>query len=72
MRIGQVYSALFLCVLCRSIVMEKTIDFIQKKIKDFKPEIAIVLGSGLGDLADEYNEITIPYSEIPGFPVFQA
>ena len=49
--------------------MKKTIDFIQKKIKDFKPEIAIVLGSGLGDLADEYNEITIPYSEIPGFPV---
>ena len=28
-----------------------------------------MLGSGLGDLADEYNEITIPYAEIPGFPV---
>lgn len=49
--------------------MQKTVEFIKKKIGDFKPEIGIVLGSGLGDLADEYNEISIPYSEIPGFPV---
>ena len=48
--------------------MQKTIDFINKQIKDFKPEIGIVLGSGLGDLADEFCEITIPYSKIPGFP----
>ena len=49
--------------------MQKTVDFIKDRIKDFNPEIAIVLGSGLGDLADEYCEITVPYSEIPGFPV---
>lgn len=49
--------------------MLKTIEFIEDKIKDFRPEIGIVLGSGLGDLADEYNEISIPYSDIPGFPV---
>ena len=48
--------------------MQKTIDFINKQIKDFKPEIGIVLGSGLGDLADEFCEISIPYSKIPGFP----
>ncbi len=48
--------------------MQKTVDFINKQIKDFKPEIGIVLGSGLGDLADEFCEITIPYSKIPGFP----
>ncbi len=41
--------------------MQKTIDFINKQIKDFKPEIGIVLGSGLGDLADEFCEITIPF-----------
>lgn len=42
-------------------------DFIKKKIGDFKPEIGIILGSGLGELADEYCDIAIPYSEIPGF-----
>lgn len=44
-------------------------DYIKSKIGDFKPEIAIVLGSGLGELADEYCEIKLAYSEIPGFPV---
>ena len=48
--------------------MQRTIDCIKQRIGDFQPEIGIVLGSGLGDLADEYNEISIPYSEIEGFP----
>ena len=47
--------------------MQKTLDFIKEKIGDFVPEVGIVLGSGLGELADEYCEIAIPYSEIPGF-----
>lgn len=34
------------------------------------PELAFVLGTGLGPLADEAeNAIAIPYGEIPGFPV---
>jgi purine-nucleoside phosphorylase len=34
-----------------------------------KPRVAIVLGSGLGFLADEVvNPIRIPYDQIPGFP----
>ncbi len=33
-----------------------------------EPRIAIVLGSGLGSFADEFDEaVRIPYSEIPGF-----
>ena len=33
------------------------------------PEVAVILGTGLGALADELNtEVTIPYPEIPGFP----
>ena len=33
-----------------------------------EPRIAIVLGSGLGSFADEFDEaVGIPYSEIPGF-----
>ena len=48
-------------------MLQKTVDFIRGKIGDFNPEIGIVLGSGLGELADEYCQIAIPYSEIPGF-----
>lgn len=40
---------------------------IKEKLEDFVPEIGIVLGSGLGELADEFCELAIPYSEIPGF-----
>lgn len=42
---------------------------IKEKI-DFKPEIALVLGSGLGEYAEEIKiEKVLPYSEIDGFPV---
>ncbi|WP_455661288.1 purine-nucleoside phosphorylase [Pradoshia sp.] len=35
-----------------------------------KPELGLILGSGLGVLADEIeNPIAIPYNEIPHFPV---
>ena len=47
--------------------MDKTIEFIEKQINDFKPEIAIVLGSGLGEFADEHCDYAIAYSEIPNF-----
>lgn len=46
---------------------ETTVKFLREKIGNFKPEIGIVLGSGLGELADEYCDIAIPYAEIPGF-----
>lgn len=36
---------------------------------DFKPEVALILGSGLGNYADEIQiEQTIDYKEIEGFP----
>ncbi|MEX2501633.1 MAG: hypothetical protein WD336_04595, partial [Trueperaceae bacterium] len=35
---------------------------------DLVPEIAMILGSGLGPLADEIDAVAeIPYTEIPGF-----
>ncbi len=38
-----------------------------------RPKIAVVLGSGLGDFAQELrNETVIPFSEIPNFPVSTA
>lgn len=47
--------------------MQETIDFIQTRTNNFQPEIGIILGSGLGDFAQKYSNISIPYSEIPGF-----
>lgn len=35
-----------------------------------QPKVALILGSGLGSLADELTDaIVVPYAEIPGFPV---
>ncbi len=40
-----------------------------RKITDFEPEIAIVLGSGLGDLANKIDIVaTVPYNEISNMP----
>lgn len=37
---------------------------------DFSPEYLLILGTGLGQLADEIEaELSIPYDEIPHFPV---
>ena len=52
------YNKLMRCLAC---VREKT---------DFKPEVALILGSGLGDFADEIKIAdTIEYTDIEGFPV---
>lgn len=41
--------------------------------KGLEPKVGIVLGSGLGRLSDEIeNPVTIPYKDIPGFPVSTA
>ena len=50
--------------------ISKAVAFIHKTIGDFKPEVGIVLGSGLGDLVNIIeSQYTIPYSEIPDFPI---
>jgi len=42
---------------------------VRKRLGTLQPRVAIVLGSGLGFLADDVaNPIRIPYSTIPGFP----
>jgi xanthosine phosphorylase len=47
----------------------QAIKYIQEKIGDFSPKIAMVLGSGLGPLAERIdNPIRIDYADIPGFP----
>lgn len=47
---------------------EAAARFIQKKTK-LRPKIALILGSGLGAFADEFEKATrIPYAKIPHFP----
>lgn len=49
---------------------QKSAEYIKSKIGEASPKIAIILGSGLGVLADEFEEkIVIKYDEIPNFPV---
>ena len=48
-------------------------EYIAARLDGRKPVAGIVLGSGLGKLADKINDpIIIPYREIPGFPVSTA
>lgn len=46
------------------------VTYVQNRIKTV-PEVAIVLGSGLGGFVDNRVQVTdiLPYNEIPGFPV---
>ena len=47
---------------------EQSAAFLREALP-FIPEAAVVLGSGLGGLAEETSEaLRIPYEEIPGFP----
>ena len=53
-------------------MIENAVNYINKKIPS-PPEIAIILGSGLGELADKIeNPVYIDYSELDGFPVSTA
>ncbi len=43
-------------------------EVLREKIGDFQPEILLILGSGLGSLADEVqNPIYVPYTDLPNF-----
>lgn len=47
--------------------MQETLDGIRKFAPDFVPRIGMILGSGLGPLAEQLTDsITIPYQAIPG------
>lgn len=47
--------------------------YVKERLGGLQPVVGIVLGSGLGRLADAIeNPLTIPYRDIPGFPVSTA
>ncbi len=48
----------------------ESVTAIQQQVPNFIPKVAVVLGSGLGKLAEAITDATaIPYADIPGFPV---
>ena len=48
-------------------------DYVQSRLGGVQPVMGIVLGSGLGKLSNEIEHpLTIPYKDIPGFPVSTA
>ena len=48
-------------------------DYVKSRLEGRQPVVGIVLGSGLGKLADEIQDpLVIPYKDIPGFPVSTA
>ena len=52
----------------------EAVDFVRKRLpygQQTTPEIGIILGSGLGSIADAMNDsVAIPYSEIPHFHLY--
>ncbi len=49
--------------------VQETVNYIQSKT-NFTPEYGVILGSGLGSFTDDIDvAFTLPYTEIPNFPV---
>ena len=52
--------------------IETATAYLKKEVAQ-QPDYAIILGSGLGELADQAEDArVVPYSDIPGFPVSTA
>lgn len=50
-------------------ILNESVEYVKSKL-EFTPEIGVILGSGLGDMADTLEEKTIiKYSEVPNLPV---
>lgn len=48
---------------------QEVVDIVQQRRPGFTPQIGLILGSGIGGLADQVEQPTfIDYQELPGFP----
>lgn len=47
--------------------IKETLDYINSITNGFKPEIAVILGSGLGSFCNNLKGYNIPYNDIPHF-----
>ncbi len=53
--------------------INNAVDYLKGRLGSKEPVVGIVLGSGLGKLADKISgQTVVPYREIPGFPVSTA
>ena len=53
--------------------IQKATGLLQERLEGRQPQLGIVLGSGLGKLADVIEDpLVIPYGSLPGFPVSTA
>jgi purine-nucleoside phosphorylase len=49
--------------------VKETKDFLEAKLDGFKPEVALVVGSGLGGITQGVAKpLVVPYTDIPNFP----
>ncbi len=47
----------------------ESVEYIQKLVPEFRPKIALVLGSGLGEFADSIEKLAeVSYQDLAGFP----
>lgn len=52
----------------RMTVINEAIQYLEGRLGGLRPQIGIILGSGLGKLADRIGApLTIPYTDVPGF-----
>jgi purine-nucleoside phosphorylase len=50
------------------IPMQETVDVLRTRFGDMSPRVLLVLGSGLGDLADTLdNPVSMDFADVPGF-----
>ena len=49
--------------------VQECVEIINQHIKDFKPQIGLVLGSGLGQFCDNLKtQVSLDFNDLPGFP----
>lgn len=49
--------------------LQESVEYVKSKLK-FEPEIGVILGSGLGDMADTLEDkVIIKYCEVPNLPI---
>ena len=49
--------------------VKETKEFLESKLAGFKPDVALIVGTGLGGIAkDIAKPVVIPYTDIPHFP----